>query len=80
MAQKFLEIHPNLINEWDFERNKDIDPNSLSFGSGKKVYWVCSKMHSWQAEIRTRVKGVGCPFCKGKIATSEINLSIPRSC
>jgi mannose/fructose/N-acetylgalactosamine-specific phosphotransferase system component IIB len=64
----FPEEYPHLLDEWDFEKNKDIDPNSLSVGSTKKVWWRCKKnpKHEWNATIYNRAKKTkGCPYCSG---------------
>jgi hypothetical protein len=34
--------------------------------SHKKVWWKCSKGHEWQAIIKDRNSGKGCPYCSGK--------------
>ena len=58
--------HPYLLQEWDFNKNI-IQPTEVSFGSGKKVFWICGKCnHSWKAAIATRAKKnnpSGCPKC-----------------
>ncbi len=57
---------PDLIVEWDFERNKylGLDPSKVFPGSGKKAWWKCTKCgHEWLAEISSRNKGHGCPKC-----------------
>jgi hypothetical protein len=55
--------HPELLKEWDFERNI-INPLDISFSSGKKVFWKCSnnEEHIWQASPHKRNVGRGCPF------------------
>lgn len=50
--------------------------DSLTHMSGKKLVWVCSVGHSWQATIGSRSKGHGCPFCSGRRATDTNRLSI----
>ncbi len=59
---------PDLIKEWNFEKNSMIcAPDEITVGSGKKVWWTCSKCHrDWQSVIKNRVKGNGCPYCAGK--------------
>ena len=42
----FPEMYPDLLKEWDYEKNAGIDPNSISAGSPKKVYWKCKKIRS----------------------------------
>ncbi len=60
--------YPEIAAEWDYEKNEDLTPNSVSYGSNKKVWWLCSKGHSYQAWItdRTGKKKTGCPYCAGK--------------
>lgn len=59
------ETHPNLVEEWDYEKNAPLTPGEVTAGSGKKAWWICSKGHSWDAQIASRVYGAGCPFCSG---------------
>lgn len=42
---------PKLVQEYNFEKNKELDFNKLTHGSNKKVWWKCSKQHEWQACI-----------------------------
>ena len=58
-------LKPELSKEWDYQKNKGITPDNISIGSHKKVWWNCSKGHSWNADIHSRVKGNGCPICAG---------------
>ena len=55
--------NPELAKEWNYEKNKDIKPDMVIAGSGKKVWWKCSKGHEWQASINNRKKGTKCPIC-----------------
>lgn len=58
-----------LLEEWDYDKNKNLDPKELACKSGKKVWWKCKKGHGWEAIIRHRTsggrngKGTGCPYC-----------------
>lgn len=56
---------PDLTKEWNSERNKDLDPTKILPGSGKKAWWKCKNGHEWQAEVSSRNKGAGCPYCAG---------------
>lgn len=58
--------HPKIASEWDYEKNKDLTPNDVSFGSDKKIWWKCQKGHSWKEEISYRVDKINrdCPKCK----------------
>ncbi len=63
---------PELVKEWNYKRNKDVDPKKISKGSGIKSWWICYKGHEWEAYIYHRTKSKsGCPFCSNKIITKE---------
>ena len=51
-----------------YEKNNKLglDPRELTHGSGKKVWWKCSKGHEWKAACCSRTRGNGCPYCAGK--------------
>ena len=75
----FFVVHPELAHEWDFDKNI-IDPSSVSFSSGKKVWWRCSKCgKEWPASIAHRARGSGCPECsKKKQVESKISTLLKR--
>lgn len=59
-------LKPDLMREWDFEKNAGINPQEISRGSNRKVWWRCRQGHSWQAVISSRsLSGNGCPYCGG---------------
>ena len=58
--------HPNLLDEWDYEKNKDITPFNVSFGSEKRVWWRCKNGHEWVAMVGDRTRGRSCPYCAGR--------------
>ena len=49
--------------QWNYEKNKRIDPSRITEGSKRPVWWKCSEGHEWQARIYYRTKGTGCPHC-----------------
>lgn len=59
--------HPHMVELWS-DRNK-LSPVEVTAGSHKKVWWICSKGHEWEALIGSVVMdGCGCPYCAGKRA------------
>lgn len=59
--------HPDLLLEWDYEKNQGKNPNNFQKGSKEEVWWkgsVCG--HSWKSRIssRTRTNPTGCPVCR----------------
>ena len=63
-------INPELLKEWDYEKNYPLTPKEVSFGSDKKVWWKCPLGHSWRASISKRTNGTGCPYCYSEYGTS----------
>lgn len=62
--------NPELSTEWNYEKNKNIDINSVSSGTNRKVWWICPKGHEWKASISSRSSGRGCPICNKERSTS----------
>jgi hypothetical protein len=74
--------HPNITAQWHNEKNGNLTPNDVTAGSGKSVWWKCSKAddHEWPASVsnRTGKQHTGCPICdasKGEIAVSSYLVS-----
>jgi hypothetical protein len=56
--------YPKLLTEWDEEKNTGVSPSDFTPHVSKKVWWRCTKGHSWQATIYNRAKNKsGCPVC-----------------
>ena len=63
--------HPQIIEEWDYEKNGELTPYSISYGSGKKIWWKCPLGHSYQATPLHRTIGsTNCPICNSGRQTS----------
>lgn len=56
-------LNPSLAQEWDYERNQNLTPNQISPNSHKKVWWICKNGHEWEAQVKSRNSGCGCPVC-----------------
>lgn len=62
----FPTTRPDLVESWNKDRNRKIEPTSLSAGSTRvKVWWICSKGHEWETSVAKRSSGQGCPICAG---------------
>ena len=62
-------LYPELMMEWDYDKNT-ITPDSITKGSDEKIWWKCSKGHSWKTTVSHRTNGRGCPECFGANQTS----------
>lgn len=58
-----------ILQEWDYELNKDINPNMISASSRIKVWWNCTKCgYKWETKITNRThQHTGCPACAGSV-------------
>ena len=65
--KSIVNTHPEFIKEWDYEKNYPLTPENFSYGSGCKIWWICSKGHSYKRSINTRTShNLGCPYCSGR--------------
>ncbi len=67
--------HPKLLNEWDYQKNKKILLEGLSYKSVKSVHWKCKKKHSWTTSPYHRtIDKTGCPYCARPSSKPEIRI------
>ncbi len=70
----FATTHPALAAEWHPTKNGDLTPQKISYGYDKKVWWLCTNGHEWQAAPKTRVRmGAGCPICANDVVQAGYN-------
>ena len=68
MAEKngkhYVSDNAQLMAEWDWEKNAGLDPYAITWKSDKKAMWICTECgHSWEAAVKNRSNGRGCPKC-----------------
>lgn len=67
-------VCPELISEWDTDKNGKIKPEYITVGSSVKYWWKCQKCgHSWKAAPYFRTHSQGCPCCSGHVVVKGIN-------
>ncbi len=67
-------LRPELMLDWDYENNKDIDPTTIGVGCHDSVSWVCHKCtYRWPAQVYNRANGKGCPCCANRVVVPGIN-------
>lgn len=59
-------LRPDLVKEWDYDKNNGITPQEISLGSNQKIHWKCALGHCWETRVPERVKGTKCPVCSGR--------------
>ena len=71
--QKSLVDNIILMKEWNYDKNNNLEPSVFMPNSNKKVWWICSKGHEYEAYIIDKNNGPGCPICSNKIIVKGIN-------
>ena len=72
---------PNLIKEWDYDKNKSITPECVYSGSHIVVYWICpicnqsypKKICNRTAPSKRKTESNRCPVCLGRYIIPEFN-------
>lgn len=72
MSNSLATVHPELIVEWS-DKNSPLTPDSVTFGSNKKVWWKGACGHEWETSIKARSSGEKCPICSGARVIEGIN-------
>jgi len=66
---------PTLAAEWHLVKNGELTPKMVTAGSHKKVWWHCAAGHEWDATVKNRANGYGCPYCSGRRPTDKTSLA-----
>lgn len=74
-SKSLADIYPIIAKEWNTTKNESLSPNHCYPNSASKVWWKCKKGHEWKSRISHRVKGSGCPYCSGRLADVNNNLT-----
>lgn len=64
-VKKYIIDNKELMKEWDWEKNKDLDPHKITYGSTKRAWWKCNACgNEWQSIISNRANlHRGCSVC-----------------
>lgn len=74
-----LSHYPALAEEWNYEKNGELKPTDVVYGSNKKVWWKCKNGHEWQTKISWRTStGAMCPICRKQIKKPQPSIAISR--
>lgn len=66
----FATFYPELAKEWHPTKNGNKSPSNYSKKNGGRFWWLCKNGHEWEASIKDRANGRGCPFCNSRRTTS----------
>ena len=66
--RSLAETHPHLAKQWHPTKNGDLTHYYVTYGSQKKVWWVCDEGHEWKTTVKSRTsQHTGCPGCHDKV-------------
>ena len=69
----FAVKQPKLSREWHPDKNT-CGPEDISWDCHQRAWWKCGKCgYEYEAEIDSRMAGVGCPVCAGKLIIPGVN-------
>jgi hypothetical protein len=68
-------LNPVLASQWHPVLNNKLLPSEVTATTNKKAWWQCSvdPRHEWDARIKDRHYGHGCPVCDNKRIMKGIN-------
>ena len=72
MSISLAEAAPALCKEWS-EKNIPLTPSDVTSGSSRKVWWKGACGHEWEAVVKSRTRGHGCPYCTGRVCAPGRN-------
>jgi hypothetical protein len=75
---RLVDAKPELLREWHPTRNPSLKARDASLSHPDKVWWICDQGHEWEATIRFRLAGKGCPIC-GNLVPSGSLPKAPRA-
>ncbi len=68
-------VYPHLATQWHPSKNGDLRPVDVLPGSHRKVWWQCEHGHEWQAVVKSRAEGCGCPICTNRTIGEDNSLA-----
>ena len=70
----FIHEHPELLEDWNYELNGNVNPQSITSGSGTYFNWKCHICgYEWKARVPDRIRGDNCPCCNRNVLVKGVN-------
>ena len=74
MENSLKDKFPNLAKEWDYDKNGDLKPENISYGSAQKIWWICPLGHEYEARPNDRTsRNSNCPYCANQKVLKGFN-------
>lgn len=78
---KLVDLFPDIATEWHPTKNCHLDLLNTSYGSAKKVWWLCPRCgYEYQMRIDTRTgkRRCSCPVCKRSKKLYPLSITHPQ--
>ena len=60
-------LDPELAKQWHPTKNGNVTPSMICPNSHRYAWWMCERCgEPWEAQVKSRHTGVGCPVCAGR--------------
>ncbi len=71
--EETISNHP-MMEDWDYEKNKNVNPEFITLHSNRKFWWKCKKCgYEWKTSPSHRARGHKCPACVGQVVRKGVN-------
>ena len=75
-----FDSRPELETEWDWAKNKGIDPQAIAPHSDVYAWWKCPVGHSWRTRAKYRAsRGANCPHCSKSTSRLDVRALVELS-
>ncbi len=69
--------YPNIAKDWDYDKNGNLKPSEVLYGTTLRVHWKCEYGHEWNTQVCSRIaQETGCPSCSNRVVTDTNNLEV----
>jgi len=77
-----LADYPELVAQLDRKKNGALEPASITYASGRRLWWRCPEGpdHLWEAPVRRRTAGHDCPCCVNLKLSVTNTLAVVAPC
>ena len=60
--------NPELASQWHPTKNGETTSEDVTARSHSRVWWACPEdpRHEWEATVKDRAFGYGCPYCSNQ--------------
>jgi len=73
-SNETLITNTHLLREWHLTKNSGLNLRNLPAGFNEKVWWICEEGHEWEAAVKSRMNGRGCPDCNKYVSRKSASI------